>query len=98
MNSHAPLTAANTHLADYLAGLPLPAAEREALAQAEDFGELHRRLAGQAAATADETVALSAARRLELGGGGRLEQAGVLDADAAGRVRLAAARRCAAAG
>jgi len=74
----------------YLAELPLPEAERETLAQAASFAELHQQLAGQPAQSTDEAVCQSAARRLQLGAGASLNEAGILGADAAGRPRIEA--------
>lgn len=74
----------------YLAELPLPDAERETLAQAGSFAELHQQLSGQPAQSTAEAVCQSATRRLQLGAGTSLSEAGILGEDAAGRPRIAA--------
>jgi len=91
MTDHAPSATARANLTDYLAELPLPADERQALAHAEDFADLHRQLSGLPAQTADEAVCHSTARRLSLGAGASLAEAGILGVDAAGRTCIHAA-------
>ena len=86
MNARTP----QVHLNAYLAELPLPEAERETLAQAANFAELHQQLSGQPAQSTDEAVCQSAARRLQLGTDASLSEAGILGADAAGRPRIEA--------
>ncbi len=83
-------TTEQSALDEYLDSLPLSAAEREALADCRDFGELHSRLAGVQAADAEQAVHQSAARRIELGAGESLQDTGLLSLDAAGRPVLRA--------
>ncbi|WP_324734617.1 glucans biosynthesis glucosyltransferase MdoH [Pseudomonas paeninsulae] len=90
MNQQSPSPTRQPDLDSYLAELSLPDAEREALAQAEDFADLHQRLSGQPAQSAAEAVCLSATRRLQLGAGSNLTGAGILGEDAAGRLRIEA--------
>ncbi|MDH1264398.1 glucans biosynthesis glucosyltransferase MdoH [Pseudomonas sp. GD03944] len=90
MNSHTTPTRSGRP-SDYLASLDLPPDDAEVLAQETDFIELHRRLAGQQAGTADDALDASIARRLALGAGPEVADSGLLGTDSEGRTVLAAA-------
>ncbi|MGV6476160.1 glucans biosynthesis glucosyltransferase MdoH [Azotobacter vinelandii] len=78
-------------LDEYLRHLPLAAAERGRLTDADSLAELHCRLAGGARAGLGDAALASASRRLSEGYGDEPAATGRLASDAAGRACLAAA-------
>ncbi len=79
----------NAPLADYLAHLPLSAQEREQLAQAGSFSELHQQLAGDI--QGEDAALASVGARLRHGYGQDLDDAQMLGMDDNGRTYLKAA-------
>jgi membrane glycosyltransferase len=79
---------ADVALAQYLDSLPLSSAQRQALDGCQDMTELHARLAGQPADSAEQAVLQSIPRRIELGAGESLQKTGLLGPDAQQRPLL----------